>query len=82
MATRLPLRNVRIEGLQVDLIHPVNQECENLICTHPGENATCTARGKAAAPQTPTPQPTPTTTLRVIKNVVCLATDPNCAVPI
>jgi hypothetical protein len=58
----------------------VNQECENLICTHPGENATCTQEG-AAAPQTPTPQPTPTTTLRVIKNVVCLATDPNCAVP-
>jgi hypothetical protein len=58
----------------------VNQECENLICTHPGENATCTQEG-AAAPQTPTPQSTPTTTLRVIKNVVCLATDPNCAVP-
>jgi len=22
-----------------------NQECENLICTHPGENATCTEEG-------------------------------------
>ena len=23
----------------------VNQECENTICTHPGENATCTQEG-------------------------------------
>jgi hypothetical protein len=58
-----------------------NQECQNLICTHPGENATCVQEGAAAAQQTPTPQPIPTTTLRIIKNVVCLATDPNCAVP-
>jgi hypothetical protein len=29
----------------------VNQECENLICTHPGENATCVQEGAA----TPTP---------------------------
>jgi hypothetical protein len=27
----------------------VNQECENLICTHPGNNATCTQEGLAAA---------------------------------
>ena len=27
----------------------VNQECENLICTHPGENATCTQEGAAVA---------------------------------
>jgi hypothetical protein len=27
----------------------VNQECENLICNHPGENATCTQEGAAAA---------------------------------
>ena len=26
----------------------VDQECENLICTHPGENATCTQEGAAA----------------------------------
>jgi hypothetical protein len=25
------------------------QECENLICTHPGENATCVSEGTAAA---------------------------------
>ena len=25
-----------------------NQECENLICTHPGENATCVQEGAAA----------------------------------
>ncbi len=31
-----------------------NQECENLICTHPGENATCTEEGVTSAP-TPTP---------------------------
>ena len=30
-----------------------NQECENLICTHPGENATCTQEGAVATP-TPT----------------------------
>jgi hypothetical protein len=51
----------------------VNQECENLICAHPGENATCSQEGAA----TPTPTPT-TTTLRIIKKVVCLNTDPNC----
>jgi hypothetical protein len=27
------------------------QECENLICTHPGENATCVQEGVAAAQQ-------------------------------
>jgi hypothetical protein len=27
----------------------VNQECENLICTHPGNNATCVSEGTAAA---------------------------------
>jgi hypothetical protein len=30
----------------------VDQECENLICTHPGENATCVQEGAAAAPRT------------------------------
>jgi hypothetical protein len=30
-----------------------NQECENLICTHPGENATCTQEGAVSAAQTP-----------------------------
>jgi hypothetical protein len=30
----------------------VDQECENLICTHPGENATCTQEGAAVAPTT------------------------------
>src|SRR6188472_437813 len=32
----------------------VDQECENLICTHPGENATCTQEGVTSAPPTPT----------------------------
>src|SRR4051794_20200487 len=32
----------------------LDQECENLICTHPGENATCTQEGVvSAAAQTP-----------------------------
>jgi hypothetical protein len=59
-----------------------DQECANLICTHPENNATCSREGAAAAAQlpTPTPQP-PTTTLRVIKTVVCLAYDPNCSLP-
>src|SRR3954467_10948207 len=26
----------------------LDQECENLICTHPGENATCSQEGLAA----------------------------------
>jgi hypothetical protein len=30
------------------------QECENLICTHPGENATCVQEGIAAATTPPT----------------------------
>ncbi len=50
----------------------VNQECENLICTHPGENATCSQEGVTSAPiPTPTPQPT-TGTLLVIKNILLL----------
>jgi hypothetical protein len=52
------------------------QECQNVICTHPGDNATCSQEG------TPTPTPEPiTTTLRVIKKVVCLTTNPNCSLP-
>jgi hypothetical protein len=59
------------------------QECQNVICTHPGNNAICVQEGDISTPtSTPTPEPI-TTTLRVIKNVVCLPTDPNpnCAVP-
>jgi hypothetical protein len=52
------------------------QECQNVICTHPGDNATCSQEG------TPTPTPEPiTTTLRIIKKVVCLPTDPYCSIP-
>jgi hypothetical protein len=32
-----------------------SQECENLICTHPGENATCVQEGAAAVTPTTTP---------------------------
>jgi hypothetical protein len=31
-----------------------NQECENLICTHPGENATCVQEGVGTTTTTPT----------------------------
>jgi hypothetical protein len=33
----------------------LDQECENLICTHPGENATCTQEGLVAAAVAQTP---------------------------
>jgi hypothetical protein len=41
----------------------VGQECENLICTHPGENSTCTQEGvvitaKQKPTTTTTPEPT------------------------
>jgi hypothetical protein len=36
----------------------LDQECENLICTHPGENATCVQEG-AVATTTTTTTPTP-----------------------
>jgi hypothetical protein len=32
------------------------QECENLICTHPRENATCTQEGAVAVTPIPTPK--------------------------
>jgi hypothetical protein len=38
----------------------VNQECENLICTHPGDNASCVQEGAAAA-QTPVNKTQPVT---------------------
>jgi hypothetical protein len=60
----------------------LDQECENLICTHPGNNATCSQEGVISALPTPTPTSEPiTTTLRIIKQVVCLPTDPNCSLP-
>jgi hypothetical protein len=38
----------------------LDQECENLICTHPGSNATCVSENEQAAAVTPvTPVPTP-----------------------
>jgi hypothetical protein len=42
------------------------QECENLICTHPGENATCTQEGvRSAAAEAAEP----TTTTLLVKKV-------------
>jgi hypothetical protein len=45
------------------------QECQNLICTHPGENATCTQEGVTTSS---TPLPPTTGTLLVTKVVVCV----------
>jgi hypothetical protein len=41
------------------------QECQNLICTHPDENATCTQEGAAAAETPVTPPVTLPTTREV-----------------
>ena len=35
----------------------LDQECENLICTHPGENATCVSEGAAVTSPPPTTSP-------------------------
>ena len=44
------------------------QECENLICTHPGENATCVQEGTTVAAVQQGNQTTPATgTLRITK---------------
>jgi len=62
------------------------QECENLICTHPGENATCTQEGVVVVTPTPTPTPQPVTgTLLVRKLCVTFqgfGCDPNFHFPI
>jgi hypothetical protein len=42
-----------------------NQECENLICTHPGNNATCTQEGAVVAPSSTSTTPTQTPTIQV-----------------
>jgi hypothetical protein len=52
----------------------LDQECENLICTHPGNNATCSQEGITPSSSVSIPLPTPepiTTTLLVKKVVVC-----------
>jgi hypothetical protein len=64
----------------------VNQECENLICTHPGENATCTEEGVVVVSPTPTSTPQPGSgTLLVRKLCVTFrgfGCDPNFHFPI
>src|SRR5437764_3192667 len=37
----------------------LDQECENLICTHPGNNATCVQEGAVATTSTSTSTSTP-----------------------
>jgi hypothetical protein len=49
----------------------VDQECENLICTHPGENATCVQEGAAT-----TTTPKPTTTSLLVKKVCLVFNQP------
>jgi hypothetical protein len=48
----------------------VDQECENLICTHPASDATCVSENEGATTTT-TPVTTPTGTLIVKKLVEC-----------
>src|SRR6187200_331240 len=47
-----------------------NQECENLICTHPGNNASCVSENEGATTTT-SPVTTPTGTLIVKKIEIC-----------
>src|SRR6266487_5081633 len=64
------------DGTQSGFDNLFEEEGQNLICTHPGNNATCVEEEGAAAQA-----PQPTTSLRVIKTVVCLPTDPDCSLP-
>jgi hypothetical protein len=48
----------------------LDQECENLICTHPGNNASCVSENEGATTTT-SPVTTPTGTLIVEKVEVC-----------
>jgi hypothetical protein len=48
----------------------LGQECQNVICTHPGSGATCVSDLGKVTPPTPTPKPT-TGTLVVKKLVEC-----------
>src|SRR5438876_9410601 len=43
----------------------LDQECENLICTHPGNNATCTQEGAVVTPSSTSTTPTQTPTIQV-----------------
>jgi hypothetical protein len=77
MVTQIPLQKCKQAATESGFDNTEEQECQNVICTHPGENATCTQEGVRSTP-TSTPEPT-TTTLRVIKKFVCLPIDPNCS---
>ena len=49
MATHVTTEECKNRGSASGFDTAVNQECENLICTHPGENATCSHEGAATA---------------------------------
>ena len=70
------IQKCKQDGAVSGFDNTAEQVCQNVICTHPGDNATCSQEGTP----TPTPEPT-TTTLRIIKKVVCQPTDPNCSIP-
>jgi hypothetical protein len=76
------IQKCKQDGAVSGFDNTAEQECQNVICTHPGDNATCSQEGvrSTPTPTTPTPEPT-TTTLRIIKKVVCQSTDPNCSIP-
>jgi hypothetical protein len=76
------IQKCKQDGAVSGFDNTAEQECQNVICTHPGDNATCSQEGvrSTPTPTTPTPEPT-TTTLRIIKKVVCQPIDPNCSLP-
>ena len=53
MVTQLPYKNANKDGSVSGFDNTAEQECENLICTHPGNNATCSQEGVRFTP-TPT----------------------------
>jgi hypothetical protein len=80
----ITLQKCKQDGTVSGFDNTAEQECQNVICTHPGENATCAQEGVRSTPtSTPTPTPTPepiTTTLRIIKQVDCQPGS-NCSLP-
>jgi hypothetical protein len=48
------LQACKQDGTESGFDNSLAQECQNVICTHPGENATCTEEGVTSAPPTPT----------------------------
>ncbi len=50
----ITIQKCKQAAIQSGFDNQQEEECGNLICTHPGENATCTQEGAAVAPTTTT----------------------------